>query len=219
MKAFRSYYLLQALAARYTQCRAVAIRYLDAQGRARSTTQAITDGSYRRSQVVTRYADGTVTAVNGNVSERMETEIEGRRLSLPVNGFWGLSGDGQVETFAGEVDGHRAEWCVSPDYRYLNGRGCRVQVSGIGAADGALVRIPAGEGVEEVVPFGTSVLELPYVADSVEALGEKGETLPPPEFSLDGGVTRIVVGKGVVSYRVTVRRERDERRKEGSEKK
>ena len=202
IRAFRSYGLLQALGAKYSQTNVSTIAYLDAAGRAKCATDAIADGSYRRSQIVTKYEDGTVTAVNGNASEPMAFSIEGRSRTLPVNGFWGRSGDGQVETFAGEIDGHRAEWCVSPEYIYLNGRGVFTRVPEIGGSDGVMMRYPEKDGVEEVVPFAAKTVELPYVADKVVALGEQREELAKPTVVVEGGRTRITTDPKAVSYMV-----------------
>jgi hypothetical protein len=75
----RSYYMLQALASRYTQAAAETIRYADAAGALHETSAALANGAYTRSQVVTRYADGTVTAANGHPEARMAVTVPSSR--------------------------------------------------------------------------------------------------------------------------------------------
>ena len=58
--AARSYFMLQQLHSRYCLTNASDIRYADAGGALLDTSRAVASGAYRRSQVVTRYADGTV---------------------------------------------------------------------------------------------------------------------------------------------------------------
>ena len=123
--AQRSYFLLQGLAAHYAAAKVADIRYVDADGRCHRTSEAILNGVYRRSQVVVRYTDGTVVAANGSLAEPMT--VRDGKLVLPPNGFYGRSGDGSAEAFLGEIDGHRAEWARSPEYRYYNGRGKRTR--------------------------------------------------------------------------------------------
>ena len=117
--ARRYYFLVQGLAAHYTQAEVTDIRYADADGRTYRTSDAILNGVYRRSQVLVRYSDGTVIVANGSLTEPMT--VKGR--VIPPNGFYGRSGDGSAEAYLGEIDGHRAEWARSPEYRYYNGRG------------------------------------------------------------------------------------------------
>ena len=58
--------MLQQLHSRYCLARAADIRYVDESGRLLETSAAVASGAFARSQVVTRYADGTVTAANGH---------------------------------------------------------------------------------------------------------------------------------------------------------
>ena len=87
--ALRSYYMLQQLHSRYCLASAVEIRYADAKGRLLDTSAAVASGDFARSQVVTRYSDGTVTAANGHRTERMKVKAYDRDLDLPPNGYAG----------------------------------------------------------------------------------------------------------------------------------
>ncbi len=122
-RSLRYYWLLQQLHSRYCLASAEQIRYPDAQGHLLPTTEAVATGAYARSQLVTRYSDGTVTAVNGSKSEQMRVNAYGRELDLPPNGFAGWTADGQIEVLSAEHLGHRCDYAVTPAYLFVDGRG------------------------------------------------------------------------------------------------
>ena len=199
---FRSYYMIQALAARYTQADVTAIRYMDASGRLLTTEDAVADGTVARSQVMTTYSDGTTTVANGAADEPLECIWDGMPLALPPNGFAGMSGDRRVRVWNGMKDGHRAEFAVAPDYTYLNGRGV-FTVFPEGGTDGICVRLPLDDGTEDVVTCGATRIELPYVARRIEALDESGRALRDVPIQTWNGRTVIAPSPDAVSYRVT----------------
>ena len=199
---FRSYYMVQALAARYTQADAATIRYVDAEGRLLTTEEAVANGTVARSQVVTTYADGTTTAVNGSADEPLACVWDGKPLTLPPNGFAGVSGDRRVRAWNGIKDGHRAEFAVAPEYVYLNGRGVFTSFPE-GGTDGICVRRPLSDGVEDVVPCRATRIELPYVAKRIEACDEGGRSIRDLPIRAEYGRTVIVPSSDAVSYRVT----------------
>ena len=199
---FRSYYMIQALAARYTQADAATIRYVDAEGRLLTTEEAVANGTAARSQVVTTYADGTTTAVNGSADEPLACVWDGKPLTLPPNGFAGVSGDRRVRAWNGIKDGHRAEFAVAPEYVYLNGRGVFTSFPE-GGTDGICVRRPLSDGVEDVVPCRATRIELPYVAKRIEACDEGGRSIRDLPIRAEYGRTVIVPSSDAVSYRVT----------------
>ena len=199
---FRSYYMIQALAARYTQADVTAIRYMDASGRLLTTEDAVADGTVARSQVMSTYSDGTTTVANGSADEPLECIWDGMPLALPPNGFAGMSGDRRVRVWNGMKDGHRAEFAVAPDYTYLNGRGV-FTVFPEGGTDGICVRLPLANGTEDVVTCGATRIELPYVARRIEALDESGRALRDVPIQTGNGRTVIAPSPDAVSYRVT----------------
>ena len=113
---YRSYFMVQALAAAYTASEAVSVRYAGADGRLRTASEAIVDGSIARNAVVARYANGTVTVVNGSDSATLDVVVDGRRLVLGPNGFAGW-GDG-VEVLSTDVGGRRVHEAEGPEYAY-----------------------------------------------------------------------------------------------------
>ncbi len=91
-KTLRGYYMIQQLAANYTLSPVKRIGYLDEAGRLLDTSAAIASGAYRRNQIVTEYANGTVTMVNGNKTERMKYGD----WELPPNGYSGWTQDQSI---------------------------------------------------------------------------------------------------------------------------
>ena len=67
----RSYFMIQALAAKYTQAEPKLISYVDAGGTKFETSEAVRQGVFRRSQVAVSYSDGTFVAANGSKDQPM----------------------------------------------------------------------------------------------------------------------------------------------------
>ena len=120
--ALRSYFMVQAAAARYTCSEAVRIRYCDADGAALDTSAAIRSGAVARNQIAVDYANGTHVVVNGNRTERLRAS---GGIDLPPFGYRAWTDDGQVFAESGDAGGttSRFDYAESPDYVYLDGRG------------------------------------------------------------------------------------------------
>jgi len=116
--AKRSYFLTQAIAARYTQETVEEIRYCDEKGVPHATTAAILHGAIARSQVYVRYTGGVHVVVNGNARERFRAEIGGRAVDLPPYGFVAWTDDGLVEASVTGDGSTRRYYAKSPDYVY-----------------------------------------------------------------------------------------------------
>ena len=198
------YFMLLGTAAHYCKSNVQTIRYMDADGRLLDTSAALASGAYRRSQIVTRYEDGTGTAVNGSTNVDMSVRCRGGRLVLPPNGFMALSGDRSACAVSGAAwnGGARADISISPDYVYLNAHGKAVQTPW-GGTDGRMYRIPADDGTEEVFLRTGSFCELPYAAASATAIDAEGTAIGPAELTHIGGRTRLAFRDGVFSCRVT----------------
>ena len=182
-----SYFMIQAAAARYTQAKAETVRYADADGRLLPLGQAIASGTLMRSQVVTAYSDGTVTAVNGSTNLMMSAG----GFVLPPNGYAVKTPDGSVEVFSGEKDGHRIDWAKSPDYALVNGRGHAVDTP-VGGTDGLIVRLLRRKGEEEVFASSATFVELPVKAVAIERCDAAGATVGRMPFAVSGNRTRFV---------------------------
>lgn len=125
-EALRSYFIIQAIAARYTQSTVESIRYVDREGRQLTTSDAIRSGVVGRNQIVVKYRDGTVVVVNGSESEPMKTLVGARIVSLGPIGYQAWSTGVEVESDI--VDGRRRNFCRAPEYEYREIEGERPHV-------------------------------------------------------------------------------------------
>ena len=198
----RSYYMIQALSCFYTQAAADTIRYANAAGELHDTSEALASGCYRRSQVVTRYANGCLTAANGSLSERLRASVEGTPLDLPPNGYWGRSADGAVRVFSGDVGGHRADLSVSPDATYVDGRGAFVRFPE-GASDGVGICRTLTNDLAEVLLNKTSDAGFPFTFADAVALDKTNAVIGPATVRTARGLSYVQPVKGAFSYRVS----------------
>ena len=196
----RSYYMIQALASLYTQAGADTIRYADAAGALHDTSSALASGAYTRSQIVTRYADGTVTAVNGSPDARFAAVVDGMKFDLPPNGYWGSSSNGAVRVFSGDVAGHRIDLSVSPAYTYLDGRGRFVRLSEGASAGVAICRALTNSFVE-VLLHKTNEAGFPGTLMDAMAFNASGASLGSAAVRFSRGLSYIRPVKGAFSYR------------------
>ena len=117
-----SYYPVQAIAAKYTQAKAVAILYAAADGSLHPSSAAFANGAARRSQVKVTYSDGTVVAVNGNVKDNFKVEVGGVPYDLPPNGWRAETVDRSIVSFNGLEGGTRVKYAKSPEYEWRKGQ-------------------------------------------------------------------------------------------------
>ncbi|MBT3375538.1 MAG: hypothetical protein HN742_04555 [Lentisphaerae bacterium] len=195
----RSYYMLQQLHSRYALASAVDIRYATDDGRLLPTTEAVATDAFRRSQLVTRYSDGTITAVNGHRQERMRINIDNRVLNLPPNGYAGWTSDGQVHVLSADVDGHRCDYAVTPAYIYIDGRGTFIRYPKAAGAGQAVCRILPDDQYE-IIPFEKAQCGFAITAVSAEALDEARNSLGPAEVRQARGLTYVMPVEGAFSY-------------------
>ena len=199
----QSYFMLLGTGRHYCKADAKEIRYVDAVGNLHDTTAAVTSGIYRRSQVVVRYTDGTVTAVNGSTNAEMRVTFGGRNLCLSPNGWYALAGDGTAFAVSGVVrdDGKRLDLSIAPDYVYLNAYG-QYSTSPFGGTDGRMYRLIEKDGTDEVFLRSGKTFVLPYAAESVTALDAAGKAIGSAPFKANEGTTRLLPIPGAFSYRV-----------------
>ncbi len=198
-KALRSYYMLQQLHSSYAAPSAEDIRYVSADGRLLTTSEAVASGVFERSQVVTRYANGTVTAANGSRTKRLTCEAFGHAIDLPPNGYAGWTADGSVEVFAGDRDGHRADYSVSPAYLYVDGRGDFTRFERA-AADGIGICRILEDGRYEVIPYEGAECGFAINADQAVALDYDGNEIGRAEVRHARGLTYVMPVEGAFSY-------------------
>lgn len=197
--ALRSYYMLQQLHSRYCLADAAEIRYGTADGKLEDTSAAVASGAYRRSQVVTRYTDGTVTAANGSRTERLVTTAYGRKIDLPPNGYCGWTADGAIQVWSTDRAGHRCDAAVTPAYLYADGRGKFTRFAKAASDGPAICRI-LPDGGWEVIPFQGADCGFAVAAGSAKALDKDGKEMGPAALRVARGLTYVVPVPDAFSY-------------------
>ena len=198
----RSYYMLQQLHSRYCLTNAVEIRYADTGGRLLDTSQTVASGAYQRSQVVTRYADGTITAANGSKTDRLKVSAYGRDLDLPPNGYAGWTKDGAIEVLSSDPNGHRSDYAVTPAYLYVDGRGKFMRFAkAAGNGIGICRSLPKGQ--YEILLHNNAECGFAVDAVSAVALDKERKELGPAQFRTARGLAYVVPVKGAFSYLLT----------------
>ncbi|NCO39205.1 MAG: hypothetical protein COZ06_28280 [Armatimonadetes bacterium CG_4_10_14_3_um_filter_66_18] len=200
--ALRSYYMLQQLHSRYCLSSAAAIRYADEKGKLLDTSAAVATGAYKRSQVVTRYANGCVTVVNGDPNERLVVDAYGRKLDLPPNGYAGWTDDGAVEVLSSDASGYRTDYAVTPAYTYVDGRGRFARFAKAGGNGVGICR-NLGKGEYEVIPYKGADCGFAVTASSATALDKEGKELRAAEVRTSRGLTYVAPVEGAFSYRLS----------------
>jgi hypothetical protein len=197
----RSYYMIQALASLYTQSSVDTIRYVSVDGNTFDTSRALANSTYTRSQLVSRYANGCLTAVNGNTDERLRTSVEGTALDLPPNGYWGRSADSSVRVFSGDINSRRVDLSVSPAYTYIDGRGAFVRFPE-GASAGVAICRTLTNDVAEILLHKTAEAGFPFTFTEAVALDKTRASIGTAEVRTARGLSYIQPVKNAFSYRV-----------------
>ena len=199
-RMLRIYYMLQQLQSRYTMSSVAEIRYADADGNLFETTRAVASGTYKRSQIVTRYENGCITAVNGNPNgEGMVVNAYGRQFQLPPNGYAGWTEDGALDVFSGEVKGHRGDYAATPAYIFVDGRGEFLRFAKAGGDGVGICRILSNGNYEVILLDGA---ECGFAIDAVDAVAideQKNELSSARLWSSDG-LTYVEPVPGAFSY-------------------
>ena len=185
---------------RYALSSAAEIRYADADGNLLDTTTAVASGAYKRSQVVTRYRNGCITAVNGNANgERMIVSAYGKQLNLPPNGYTGWTEDEAIEVFSGEVEGHRADYAVTPIYIFMDSRGQSVRFPKAGGNGVGICRILPNNRYEVILIDG-SECGFAIDANQAVALDEERNEIGTAALRKSDGLTYVEKAPGAFSY-------------------
>ena len=195
----RGYYMLQQLHSRYALASATDIRYATEDGQLLPTTEAVATGVFRRSQLVTRYSDGTVTVVNGHREDRMRVDVDDHVFDLPPNGYASWTADGQINVLSADVKGHRCDYAVTPAYIYIDGRGKFIRYPKAAGAGQTVCRILPDDQYE-IIPFERARCGFAINAASAEALDEQRNSLGPAELRRARGLTYVMPVEGAFSY-------------------
>ncbi len=198
-RSLRGYFMLQQLHSRYCLASADEILYADAAGNLHPTTEAVATGAYKRSQVATRYSDGTVTVVNGSKTERMRVNAFGRDLDLAPNGFTGWTADGEIDVTSSDEPGHRADYAVTPAYMFADGRDTFTRFGEAATAGLGILRI-LDDATWELIPYQGAECGFAIPAQSAIAVDEEENELGPAEVRHARGLTYVVPVENAFSY-------------------
>ena len=198
--AMKSYFMVQQIAARYTQSEVALIRYFNAKGDPIDTSTAVATGEYERCQLFVVYRDGTCVVANGNLVEPLNFTYDGNRFTLPPCGYraWTRNRDVWVDASCGE-DGVRADYCESPQYIYIDGRGAMARRK-LAVANGTAACLKAGDGWEiAALPGVDWQFRIPAIKARAFALD--GKDLGAAEVLRDGEWFSVRPVKGAWRYR------------------
>ncbi len=200
--AVQSYYCLQQVHANYASQSVKSIRYADAQGDLLDTSHAVANGAYRRSQIVTRYANGLEVYVNGNTSASWRTP----QALLPPNGWYVHdTRQGAITALSAVVEGHRADYVDSPAYIYANGRGLLTRFPKA-VCDGQLIAKRQDDGSTELIPLSNCHvmgIALDGQAATAVALDQSREPIGPATTRFSRGLVYVLPVANAVSYLLT----------------
>ncbi len=197
--ALRSYYMLQQLHSRYCLSSADEIRYASAAGELQDTSTAVASGAYRLSQVVTRYEDGTITAVNGSRDRRMKVAAHGRAIDLPPNGYMGWTEDGDIEVISADQNGHRCDYSATPAHLFVDGRDKFMRFDkAAGNGIGICRNLPDGRA--EIIPYAGAECGFAIDAVTATALDFDEKELGPASIRQARGLSYVMPVEGAFSY-------------------
>ena len=198
--AWRSYYMIQAAAARYTQAAAEEILYVGPDGAMKDVSAAAADGTAARDQIAVRYSDGTRVVANGNETERLVCRFGGVSIDLPPRGYRAWSGDGSLLVESSDAFGPRADYCESPDYVYLDARGGRAEAPKARGTGPSVCR--ATEDGWELIHLGEKGCEFAIGGRRAVALDFARREIGAAEILSKDGWLSVRPVKGAVSYKV-----------------
>ena len=151
---------------------------------------------------MTEYANGTVTMVNGNKTERMKF---GDR-DLPPNGYARSGREDEDRVFVASTDSGpgtpRYDYCVSPAYIYIDGRGHFTRLDQA-ASDGIGICRIVGKGQWEIIPYQGADCGFKLPPAKAVALDKDGQEMGPAELRVSRGLTYVVPVKDAFSYLLT----------------
>ena len=133
-KTLETYYLVRQLQKRYMMQTVKEIRYFDGE-KLVPTEEALVSGRYRDNMLYVLYENGLEIYINCNWNDREWRITVGKETyALPSGGWFARQGDVFLE-YSALIDGHRVSYVDSPEYRYLNGYGHKVEVDGLTATN------------------------------------------------------------------------------------
>ncbi len=209
--AARSYFMTQQIASRYTQSPVKSIKYYDVSNGNRwiDVSEALQRDVVKNNQIQVEYENGVTVIVNGSEEFGIEVTAKRRNITLPCNSYvaWTENEDVLVESYETPVGG-RFDYCESPEYIYLDGRGEWVERRRACGAGAGVCRI-ISENEFEIIPYDGAELGFKLAKDDeiVEAvaLGYDMKELGAARVKRSRGYVFVDKFEGAFSYKVTKR--------------
>ncbi len=202
--AMLSYYMIQQIAARYTQSTVENIYWIDSSGKQFTISEAIFNDTFQRNQLFVQYQDGTNVVVNGNGMENMKFTSNAKTFELPPYGYRAWTKDGSVLVESACQNGTRYDYCESPDYIYINGRGHWHYLSRA-AGKGSAVCLFGQEGCCEIISLNNEEVGFALDFEKAVALDFSGKEIGVAAVVKREGYSFIQSVEGAFSYRVQIK--------------
>jgi len=203
----RSYYMLQAVQARYGLKRPSVIGYWDG-ATLRSTGDAlIRDLPRQRRQLYLEYPGNLRLWLNDSPTNDWTVDLGTRSVRLPPSG-WAASQPNLLETYSGLDGSNRVDYIRCEDYVYLDGRGHGFSVPEATANGALAIRQNGAHGLEVIHISGDEplIIRRPFKIKgrpaACEALDLEGNLLPPPRWHDAADQTQIELVEKAVRYRL-----------------
>ena len=214
--AARSYFMTQQIASQYTQSSVKSILYFDERSPSKwvEVSEALQNDVVKNNQIKVEYENGVIVVVNGSEEKMLETEVGGRRILLSGNSYVAWTADDKILVQSYETPtGGRFDYCESPEYIYLDGRGEWVERRRACGSGAGVCRI-VSENEFEFIPYDGAELGFKIASDDevVEAVAfdfnqnEMGKA----RVKRSRGYVFLDKIEGAFSYKVTKRARTDD---------
>ncbi len=210
----KGYFMVQPIAARYTQSSVESIGYLDANGKQFDISSALANDVFKRSQHIIRYKDGTFVAVNANFKDSMKVQLpypisvpdengtkSVQSIELPPNGYFCCTADKKILVQSMDLLGKRGDYSVSPDAIYLNGRKNWQRLPLAAGSGNGVCRI-LKDGTFEVIVLENQEMGFVIDANKATALNVDGKDIGAAKIRKSRGYLFIEPMKDAFSYRL-----------------
>lgn len=168
----RSYYMLRPVTQRYAGLQPKKLQYADADGRLASASEALDRGFFSLSRLHVDY--GAIQLYVNGSTDLWEVDSPRGRLLLPSWGWAAWSADGKMFESSALSSGERADYCVTPDYEYLDGRGTLRRMGKLACAGGVVM---TGDSFLDIGANTEIGFKSAAEGGQVEAFDAKGKSL------------------------------------------
>ncbi len=201
----RSYYLLQAVQARYGLETPQRIAYWDGQGLVNVSEALDRNLPATRRQLHVEYANGLKLWLNDHPTENWVVEADGRKRILPPAGWAACHAKSGLDSYSA-LEGSRVDFLACPEYLYQDGRGQLFSTPAAASRGGLAIRPLNARQLEVVHISGEEAFTVrrPFgrrgSATVCTAFEASGRPLPAPALTGSATETTIQPRPGAVRY-------------------